>query len=688
MLRSLLLVLPLVLSALIVDARAQRPKTVDEALQRLTTVRDRDERERQRPVRDLGGFAEPAATAALLQELERARSLGYRQTVVVALGRHARDGVVEPLQKVLAEADNARLCDAAAEALAAQGEAGAAALVTLLGDERGPSARKNAVCEGLGRNGSPAARAALLEALQRSGNRDRLPPLRALRHLDGDDVTALRQKLAGDRDVVVAATALQQLVTHEQSGLADAAVALGKRLTADAGGDLHAAVLDALLLEPAAANAAQLLMAAVHADAPFGSSRVEAWRGALADEALRSSFVDSGSVHKDPAQRERCALALGLAPSGTATTALLPLLRDRELAVVRAAAASLASTDPQAALPALQELSADRDGERAAIGLAACSRIAPNDAAAKTRIAAAARDGQPALRTTALGLAAHEACGLTTEQRLELATQALTAAEWPVRAAALDLLVALRHQQSPPLLFQLLDDAHPRLREDVREALHQLTGQRFATAVQWRSWWQQEGPRYQPRAAGDRGAAADRNDTAASYWNLPVVSERLVFVVDTSGSMLQPFGTGSGTRLDEAKRQLSLVFDRLPKATRANVVAFAGAASALTPKLQPLDGRRRKAADAFVAGLEAKGPTDVHEALALAFADPDVDTIFLLTDGRPSVGEIVGVDELAARVAEWNQSRRLRIHTIAIGEPSPLLERLARDSGGLHTVAR
>ena len=39
---------------------------------------------------------------------------------------------------------------------------------------------------------------------------------------------------------------------------------------------------------------------------------------------------------------------------------------------------------------------------------------------------------------------------------------------------------------------------------------------------------------------------------------------------------------------------------------------------------------------------------------------------------------------LAAEVARWNQTRRIRIHTISIGSKSNFMERLAKDSGGVH----
>jgi uncharacterized protein YegL len=152
--------------------------------------------------------------------------------------------------------------------------------------------------------------------------------------------------------------------------------------------------------------------------------------------------------------------------------------------------------------------------------------------------------------------------------------------------------------------------------------------------------------------------------------------------------MTQPFGTGGGTRLDEAKRQLVRVLGMLPGKAKVNVVTFGTVAAAFRDTLQLLDEKLRLSAEIHSKGLVARGSTNVHDGLQRAFADPDVDTIFLLTDGAPSSGPIVEADALAKAVATWNLGRGVRIHTVALGGKSAFLERLARESGGEHTVAR
>jgi uncharacterized protein with von Willebrand factor type A (vWA) domain len=242
-----------------------------------------------------------------------------------------------------------------------------------------------------------------------------------------------------------------------------------------------------------------------------------------------------------------------------------------------------------------------------------------------------------------------------------------------------------------PLLIERYDREKTRLQHDVAQALEDLTSLRFKSGKAWRVWWKKEADRFavaQPKKGdrkSDRGGA--KASTGATYWNLPVHSDRIAFVVDSSGSMRAPFGTGS-TRLGEAQRQLALVLDKLPNKAKANIIAFQNDATAWGKKLQSLSSSRRKAGSEFAANLEARSGTNVHAALRLAFADPEVDTIFLLTDGRPSAGEILDTKQLAEEVARWNIGRSIRIHAVAIGQSSRMLEQLAHDSGGNYTVAR
>jgi HEAT repeat protein len=696
--RSLLL-LPLLLSLPGLAERlvAQRPKSAAEALTKFRAVADRPESERQRAAGDLGDFADAEVTTVLLAELARAESLGYRQSVVRALGEHQRPGAVAALVPLLVADGPVRLWESVATALANQGDDGVKALATLLAQQPAGGGRRHAICDGLGRNRSELARDALLTELGRATGRDRLPSLRALRSRAGEaPVDAVRLQLAKDGDALVAATALQQLAEHAHADAPALGLELSRRNPGDAKGDVATAVCHALLLQPTPPHHEALLVAAALAEDPFGKAKAPLWSKAVGDAALVRWFADQAPLRKSSAERCLVAEVLGMSTGELqpiAAAGLGKLLLHKEPDVVRTAALALARLGPQHALAPLQKLLGGKEDWQVSAALVALHSLRKDEPEWRTELLTQCDSKQAPARAAALHLLARLPAG-DNAPLVAAAAANLTHKQWPVRSAAIDLLRNLRTAASVPPLFERLDAEQGRLRQDLVEALEDLTRLQFPTTAAWQAWWQKERTSF--RIADRRAADADADREAkikgpkatVSYWNLPVHSDRVTFVVDVSGSMAQPFGTGGGTRLDEAKRQLVRVLGLLGSKAKGNVVTFAEGARGFAETLQPLDDRRQKAITAFAEAMASKGPTNVHDGLQRAFADAEVDTIFLLTDGQPSSGPVVDEEALLALVARWNTGRGVRIHTVALGGKSRFLERLAQQSGGNHTVAR
>jgi len=60
-----------------------------------------------------------------------------------------------------------------------------------------------------------------------------------------------------------------------------------------------------------------------------------------------------------------------------------------------------------------------------------------------------------------------------------------------------------------------------------------------------------------------------------------------------------------------------------------------------------------------------------------------VDTIFFLSDGRPSTGRFIEPDDVLREVRAANELRKVVIHTITLGEfEKDFMERLASENGG------
>jgi uncharacterized protein with von Willebrand factor type A (vWA) domain len=86
--------------------------------------------------------------------------------------------------------------------------------------------------------------------------------------------------------------------------------------------------------------------------------------------------------------------------------------------------------------------------------------------------------------------------------------------------------------------------------------------------------------------------------------------------------------------------------------------------------------------------LRPAGGTNIYDALELAYRDAAVDTIYLLTDGDPTAGKVVDPGIVGDEVRRWNLRRQVVIHSIAVGQESPLLRRIATESGGVYKVVR
>jgi hypothetical protein len=61
-----------------------------------------------------------------------------------------------------------------------------------------------------------------------------------------------------------------------------------------------------------------------------------------------------------------------------------------------------------------------------------------------------------------------------------------------------------------------------------------------------------------------------------------------------------------------------------------------------------------------------------------------IDTVYFLSDGRPSVGRLVDTNEIRKEVRQWNDLYRIVFHAIAIGEfQKEFLRDLATENGGV-----
>ncbi len=271
--------------------------------------------------------------------------------------------------------------------------------------------------------------------------------------------------------------------------------------------------------------------------------------------------------------------------------------------------------------------------------------------------------------------------------------------------------------QSGALSSLLLYRAH--------EALVTLTGAVIPASApaQWRQFWEQEQQKLlaQPPkpAAPSKGA-----DKTAAFCGIPAQGSRILFVIDLSGSMefaMKPLAgedaadtQGGGTRLAFAKRQMHKAISEIPAASKINFITFNGRPKARvwSKELVEANEKNKKKALEFVDSWTATYPppnqrdggtnmwSGLEEALTVTTPiygeaqDTAIDEIFVVSDGAPSVGEILDPLEILRLVNETNRFTKIRINTIFITSsddrdpreltlsPSELMRRMAQENGG------
>ena len=261
---------------------------------------------------------------------------------------------------------------------------------------------------------------------------------------------------------------------------------------------------------------------------------------------------------------------------------------------------------------------------------------------------------------------------------------------WELRSLAFRYLAVNRDVTSIPLLIGRYGAEEGRLKHELETALFLHTGKRCWTRSNWSKWWRTHKEGFAlPHPETVKGGGTTTGGQTVSYYDMPLVSSRIAFVVDHSGSMAAKVGTDKKrTRLDVAKKQLTSVVEALPKSHKVNVVFFESAITSAWREVKALSpGNRRKLLE-DVEAVKQKGGTNLFDAVEFAFQDPEVDTIYLLTDGQPGAGKYTDPEEIVEQVRLMNRTRQIVIHCISIGRQSTLLSDLAKQSGGTYKQVR
>lgn len=645
-------------------AGAATPATVQEgplakALAAYEKVRKQPEAQRVAAIQKLGDFAEPEATALLVAEI-RSGKQPAANAAAAALGRKQRAEAVDPLHEVLKTTTDDQLRRSSAAALGAQGNRG----IDLLGDllaksDPGSAAQlRAAVLSGLAAAKQDRAWRLLAVASLQGRPGERLEVLRQLRGVkDMPAVDQARLRAAQDDDLLLAATGWRQLaeVSHARTAI------VGDSLLLRAGEDPPPGVRAELVAGLGASLEPGRFEAFLQLASGGGNPVREALNGVATRATATAGFVQwliakgLGSPDKD--QRELALRILRKAPADKVG----PLLADLK--------------------PRLRK--GDEKALEIAVGL---QELLAKDKAFGDECLVLAQSKDEQVRTAGLTMLRE----LKDPRGVKEAIGALESKHWPLRSAAYQYLTVVRDVAAIDPLIRRSEKETGRLEIEANQALFVHAGRRFFSRQEWERWWSQNKQGFTlPHVDSVQNNSAGKGGGTVSYFGIPLVSKRSAFVIDVSGSMSAKIGTDKKrTRLDEAKSQLKRAIESYPADFACNVIVFHTTINPVWDRMRPASKENKAELGGKVDRLQPTGGTNIHDALEIAFRDPELDTIYLLTDGAPGVGAITNVEELADEVQRWNRTRQIVIHGISIGENSRLLQRLAKESGGTYVFHR
>ncbi len=427
-------------------------------------------------------------------------------------------------------------------------------------------------------------------------------------------------------------------------------------------------------------------------------------RGAGVGTWLIEEVLTSRKLKRKKDVRAAAAEALGLGGHSEALEALKELLDDRDEQLKVAGVRALGHLGDASACPELSTLAGDDDAFLTVVALDALARIGSADGARDAVIAAVSH------------------------------------ADNRVRGRAIRAVLELRLKAGVRPLIERMRVETGRLAGDAFDVLRELTLRKFPDSPDvWSAWWDRnenvfELPDPELVAAARKRLAEEGSryvEGKKSFLGVETKSENIMFVIDVSGSMETRFddpdrlaSTGreyaSLQRLAIVKEELIATIEGLSPSTSFNILAFAtevdpwrktstkanvlqkNNARAWIERLQPLGGS--SASFRATSGLSVSdanvGATNTHLALMTALGEEveegerldgfvlepgnDIDTIFFLTDGDPTIGKTVDMLEIRGEVSRVNAYRGVQIHVIYVGAVGGKdLQLLATENGGM-----
>lgn len=162
-------------------------------------------------------------------------------------------------------------------------------------------------------------------------------------------------------------------------------------------------------------------------------------------------------------------------------------------------------------------------------------------------------------------------------------------------------------------------------------------------------------------------------------------SKNVFFVLDTSGSM------EANNKIQQAKDALKFCVSSLNRKDKFNIIAFNSAVELYKSELVDVEPARVKDALNFVNKFEAKGSTNINDALLRTFPvfnRSESNIVIFLTDGLPTVGE-TNIEKILNSVKQSNNANvRLFVFGVGYDVNTHFLDKLAEQNRATSEYVR
>ncbi|MDA8745565.1 VWA domain-containing protein [Rubripirellula amarantea] len=176
---------------------------------------------------------------------------------------------------------------------------------------------------------------------------------------------------------------------------------------------------------------------------------------------------------------------------------------------------------------------------------------------------------------------------------------------------------------------------------------------------------------------------------SSQYYGIDIHAKRLMFIIDHSGSM-EEYWDGL-SRLQRAKSELIKTIEELDPRSEFALMFYATDVHVWKSTLLLANDQNKREAIAFVKRLQYGDRTNTYGALKNAIEfDQQLEAVFLLTDGQPTIGDVVKPAEIVQDIMQRNRFRHLKFNTIGIAinrSTEAFLSAIAEQSGGEYRAA-